>query len=230
MKRLYPLGVILAAAFAFSIAATSVSANPTILPTPTKEAPLEFTAEGGKVIFAGFECEKVKVLPKSAFTSSETAVDVHIEFEGNCKNKTTGNKCKTEGEENGKILILADLTLVDILPGGVLTLGLRLQILNNKLEPTALVITCGVGKIEIKGSAIGQVDGVKTLVKTKTAELLYHEKVGKQEFKTCDELKVVCEGQVFEILGKLTAEEAFKETPLIAEIKVTFAKEAEIHF
>lgn len=239
MKRLRLLGLTLIAILTVGAltAAATATANPTILPTPTTEAPVEFSAEGGKATLTGpggkIECEKFKILPKSAFTSSEKAKDVHIEFEGNCKNQL-GNKCKTEGELSGTILVLTDVTLVDILPAGVLALGALFELLNNKLEvPVSgkgIIITCGVGNIEVIGSVIGEIKGPKTLVKTKTGELVVGEKEGKQAIKTCDELKEICSGKTFELKAKFAAEEALKEVVEKATATITLAKEVEFHF
>jgi hypothetical protein len=227
---------------------TTASANPTILPTPTAEKPLNFesgsngktevilTQEGEKGVKHQISCEKIKSL-KSAFTTSETAKDVHLVFEGNCKlTSAPESKCKTEGIENGTILVLVDATLVDILPKEILTLGARFDILSPKLKPEAIVITCGVASLEVKGSFIAQIDGVKSLVKAKTAEVLVHETGGKQEFKECDLLEEVCLDQPgkthlkFELLSKLAAQEPFAEERLEATVPITFEKEAEIHF
>jgi hypothetical protein len=228
--------------------ATTAPANPTILPTPTAEKPLNFegasngttlatlTQVGEKGVKHQIKCEKVKTL-KSAFTTSETAKDVHLEFEGNCKlTSAPESKCKTEGTENGTLLVLVDATLVDILPGSVLTLGIRFDVLNLALKPEAIVLTCGVALVEVKGSVIGRIDGVTSLVKTKTAEVLVHEKEEKQEFKECDLLEEVCldlPGKThlkFELLAKFTAAEAFFEGREEATVPITFEKEAEVHY
>jgi hypothetical protein len=249
MKRLNLAGISLLVILALgAVMATTAPANPTILPTPTEKEPLNFegassgqttvtfTQEGEKGVKHQVKCEKVKTL-KSAFTTSETAKDVHLVFEGNCKlTSAPESKCKTEGTENGMILILVDATLVDILPGSVLTLGVRFDLLNLKLKPEAIVITCGVALVEKKGSFIGRIDGVTSLVKTKTAEVLAHEAGGKQEFKECDLLEEVCldlPGKThlkFELLAKFTAAEPFFEVRMEATVPITFEKEAEVHF
>jgi hypothetical protein len=246
MKRLSSLGLVVLAAFAVSavMAAAIASANPSILPTPTEKEPLNVTTEGGgaTTITSGtnkIECEKNKILEFS-FRQGEKAVDAHITLEGNCKNAATGNKCKTEGEENGRILILVDLTLVDILPGNVLTLGILVQVLNNKLEPAAIKITCGVGQVEVKGAFIGEAqtskgEKLKSLEKVRVLLFLSKEKESKQEFKECDELPAIClnekkEHLNFELLAKFSVEEAFKEGRYITHLTIVFAREVEIHF
>jgi hypothetical protein len=226
--------------------ALAESENPKISPAPTEKEPLNFegesksktettlTQEGEKGVKHQIRCEKVKILSKSAFTSSETAKDVHLLFEGNCKLTTAPeSKCKTEGTENGKMLLLVDLTLVDILPKEeALTLGVRMQVLNLKLESSAILITCGVANVEVKGAVIGEVTGVVSGEKTKTAELLFHEVGGgKQELRECTLLEKVCldlPGKThlkFELLAKFTAAEAFAEGRLATEDQVTFAQE-----
>jgi len=225
------------------IAATTASANPTILPEPTEKTPLNFTSTGGAGTLTQenkttkekheIKCEKVK--NKGAFTSAEKAKDVEIDFEG-CTELKTGSKCKSvePNDTNGTILVLADITLVDILPKSELTLGALLELLSNTLKVEPIKITCGVGNVQVEGSVIGLVEGIKKDTKTKTGTLQLREVAEKQEFKECDLLEAVClkEGKhiVFELQAKFNAEEAFAEGREKTTDTLTFEKEAEVHY
>lgn len=228
MKRLQLLGMLSVGLLAFAMSVTATApADLGVLPTPTEANPLNFTAEGGSGEFVTatgrLECETFAVEGSLISATSGTG---HIHFLG-CK-VIGGNKCKSGTDANGHVLYNGTGQMVDLLSGGVLTLGFALVL----TEP--VMITCGVGKIEKIGSVLGAIDGPKTLVKTKTGTFLFHESAGKQEFTECDLPESLCleagKHKKFELLAKFTSEEAFKPGILIGEGKGTLAKEVEVHF
>jgi hypothetical protein len=236
MRQVKLLGLALLALFALSAVASSVAAaNPTILPTPTEKEPLTFTSKtkagsvnqlvstSGKIL----TCEKGEA--KGEFTSADHG-KVIAKAEG-CKEDASKAKCKsgaTAGVVEGEGLI----ELVDVLPNSVLELGIWGEsfALGGEAKKEDLKLTCGVLSITVLGSAIGLVDGVKTLVKTKTALVLSHQTKGEAAIKTCMTLEELCNKGPFEGKVKFTAEGAEELVATEGEAEVVFAKEAEVHF
>jgi hypothetical protein len=73
---------------------------------------------------------------------------------------------------------------------------------------------------------------VKTLLKTKAAELLFHQTESVQEFTTCEFDTEFCEKEGKPVQLKLEANfgTGFEQSGLSMEDKMTFAKEVEFHF
>ena len=100
------------------------------------------------------------------------------------------------------------IELVDLKSSPSLELGLWLEPFANKGEAKKedLKITCGVISVLVLGSLLAKVDNVTSLVKTKTAVVLWHQTKDEQEVKTCELLKALCEKGPFELKAKFTAE------------------------
>jgi streptogrisin C len=206
--------------------ANEVRAGVGLLPTPTEASPTTFTSEGGKVVLeakAKSKIECAKVTNKGEFTSARLGV-ISIDFKECTSNKA---KCNTAGDESGVVLVpSADIHLVAFKKGEELALGAVIKLKEN------LKVTCGIVKVEAKGAAVSLIDGVKTLAKTKTAELLFHQKEGTQEFTACEIDTEFCESEGKPVQFKLEANfgTGFEQAGLSMEDKVTFTKEVEIHF
>lgn len=229
MQRLRILGIALVAIFALSaiVSATASAEFPEILPVPTPTAPLTFTSEtvgGSKPILEttkGVKIECAKATNKGEFTSQDLGTAT-IDFEG-CESK--GAKCKAEGDVNGTILLKTDIDLVDFKKGAELLLGL--EILPLEGGTNKLIITCGILKVEVKGSVIGRVH-VKSLEKTKHATVLFTQTKGEQDIKECELLKAFCAGVKFLLEANFGA--GFELAGELAEVLVLFPKEIEVHF
>jgi hypothetical protein len=234
MKQFRTLGIMLIVVFTVSLiaSATASAENPEILPVPTKEKSLKFTAVG---LDKEYSLETTKKLQfscktfaaKGEFTSQDSGT-VTVDFEG-CEAK--GTKCKAEGDVNGTILMFADINLVDLKKAGLAlkeSLGLEFLPLNANKE-NKLVTTCGILKTEIAGSVLGREDKIKELTKTKTGELLIDQKEGEQEFTECELLKTFCEKKVFKLESNLSG--VFELAGLLAlKIDLMFEKEFEVHY
>jgi hypothetical protein len=237
MKRLRIVGLALLAIFALgAIASSSAMANPELLPLPTEKEPLTFSAESKELSelqankgLNNIDCKTLKA------TGSFTSVDLGkgtLDF-GECTANAKAVKCWSLGDEKSKspdgteksVILVdnADLHLVDILPAGKLELGLAVILLSE------LHIECQGGLlILVSGTVIGVVEGVTTLVKTKTMKLNFAAKEGVQNVRECMTLETFCKGKKFELLanfggGPLPAAE-------IAKATVTLGKETEVHF
>jgi hypothetical protein len=201
MRRISLMGLALMAIFAFSAVGASVASaeetgNPEILPVPTAGTPLPIAITpntGSKPLLettagAKIECNEVK--GEGAFTSRRLGTAL-LNFTGECKVETT--KCKAEGDVNGTLLLKGDIHLVDVLEtfeGKTEQLRLALEVL-----PLAVpyVITCGLIKIEVKGSALGLVL-VNNLEKTKHVDVHFDQvSLGEQFEKECILDKEFCE-------------------------------------
>ena len=79
--------------------------------------------------------------------------EVDLHFSG-CKEGKLG--CITAGDGKEIILVLVDAHFVALLEGTKLVPGIALLVLNAKLENLPLLITCGVGPIEVKGAVYGK--------------------------------------------------------------------------
>jgi hypothetical protein len=196
-----------------------------ILPTPTEKEPLTFTSEGkvSKLVSKSGTIECEKLTNEGSFTSAMTGT-VTIDLTG-CKSKEV--KCNTEGDAAGVILAKYNSHLVAVASGEELNLAVALT-----LEKT-LIIKCGVLKVEVKGTVIGQIDGSVSEAKTKSNELLLHESGGKQAIKTCAIDEEFCEEETgtaitYELLANFGKE--FNEGVLSAEDKLSLAKEISFDF
>ena len=228
MRRNTLLGLALLVALAVGgvapvVASAEEGGSPIILPLPSEKEPLKFTYEGEawKLKSKGgtIECEKQKA--EGSFTSQRLG-SATMSLSGCTQSKIA---CKTEGGEKGVILIPVDVHVVTILLKGGTELGLALIL----LKP--VVITCGVLKIELKGTVLGEFANLSAETKTKTATLYLTELEEKtQEFSECDLTKEFCfEKEVhkkFSLLDNLG--EAFSEARETGEDQLTFSKEFEI--
>jgi hypothetical protein len=127
MRQVKLLGLALLALFALSAVASSVAAaNPTILPTPTAGEPLKFTSKtkAGSVMLlestSGKKLTCEKGIAEGEFTSADHGKATAI-AEG-CKEEATKAKC-TSGATAGVVEGEGLIELVDVLPAGVLQLG-----------------------------------------------------------------------------------------------------------
>jgi hypothetical protein len=233
MQRLRLLGIALMIILALTaLAATTASAEtPEILPAPTTTTPLLFTSSGGgaatliptkeeeKTIF---KCKKIR--SDGDFTSADSGT-ITIDLE-ECKANVTN--CSTSGDAAGVILMdKADINLVDYKVGAELLPGVVIEPLEG--GKSILKFKCGILGVEVKGSMLGKVSGVKNNVKTKTAKLEYKRTKGEQELTKCELLKAFCAGKEFKLEQSFGAA-GFELAGEEAEYNVTFAKEAEIHF
>jgi hypothetical protein len=233
MQRFRLLGIALLAIFAISAiaSATAAAENPEILPVPTAKLPLKFTSEGLDTKYVLETTKKLQILCKTVtnkgeFTSQDSGT-VKIDFEG-CESKEV--KCKAEGDMNGIILVFADINLVDLKKAGLaLKESLGIELLPLEKGENKLIITCGILKTEVRGSALGREDKIKELVKTKTGELLLNQKDGEEELTECEFLKAFCDKQVFRLESNLNG--AFElAAELALKVDLFFEKEFEVHY
>lgn len=237
MRRIRLLGLALTAIFALGVVGASSAmaeeaGNPQILPAPTAAEPLTFTVTGTNPFLetsakGEIKCEKVEgLLATSSFTSRRLGtVDLH--FGTNCLlNKTT--KCKAEGDVNGTILLKADIHLVDVLPvSGELRLGLEILPLEVPYK-----ITCGIGKVEVTGSAIGLATA-KTGVELEETEVKFEQSTaGMQTLTKCDLTKEFCEpgGVAKNFLLEAEAGKGKELAAEVATVKVHFDKKITLDF
>jgi hypothetical protein len=198
MRQIRQLGLALIVVAATGVVAASAAwaeetGNPEILPIPTAVSPLSFTVSsvaGSEPLLVSTAnlkllCEEVK--GEGSFTSRRLGTAL-LNFGKNCLE--AGVKCKAEADVTGTILMKADVHFVDVLPVvDELRLGL-------KVAPTTMpfVITCGVVKLEVRGSTIGLTLVGKSLEKTKHFEVHFTQSsLGEQTLKTCDLDKEICE-------------------------------------
>jgi hypothetical protein len=230
MKRFRLLGVALLAFMALGVAGASVASaeNPEILPLPTTAAPLKFTsisAKGSEPVLesaGGVTIKCKKLTNKGEFTSARLGL-VTLDFEGECESK--GAKCKAEGDASGTILLSkADIHLVAFKISTVLRLGVAVTV----PPATNLVITCGVIKTEVKGTAIGLASGITKDTKTKTVTAEFKQTKGAQEQKTCELDEAFCKGKTYNLESTLGG--SFEQSGEAVIDEITFEKEAEVHF
>jgi hypothetical protein len=232
MRHIRLLGLALTAIFALGVvgASSAIAENPEILPVPTPTTPLAFTIDpvatskptletsaGAKIV-----CNEAK--GSGEFTSARLGTGT-INLTGECN--FGGTKCKAEGDTNGTLLMKVDVHLVDVLPlANELRLGIVLQPL-----PQPFVLTCGLGKIELLGSAIGVVL-VKDLQKTKDGEVHFEGTKGMQSLTECDLDKAFCEtgGMKNKILLESEAGKGRELAAWLMLVIILTAKEVEIHF
>lgn len=234
MKRIRLMGLALLALFALGIlVASSASAElPEILPVPTVEKPAKFTSEAGEVelettVGTRVTCKKAK--NKGEFDTQDEGF-VLVDFEG-CKDE--GANCNSPGDAAGVILTFGNMEAVDILPGGVLRLGLWIE--PEEEEKIAdLTFTCGVVKVTMLGSVIGAVENAAggtllDLEKFKELKVLWKRTtLGEQEIKECMTLIVLCKKGPFELRATFGLGEEL--AALVADATVKFEKEYEVHF
>jgi hypothetical protein len=232
MQRLRLLGIALMATFALTAiaAATASAENPEILPVPSTTTPLLFTSSGvNATLVPTKEEEKTivkckKVRNEGDFTSADLGT-VTIDFE-ECKAGVAN--CSTTGDAAGVILLdKADMNLVDYKEGTTLLLGAVIEPLEGAVN--IFKFKCGVLGVEVRGSALGKVSGVESLVKTATAKLEYKRKKGEQELTKCELLKAFCAGKEFKLEQNFGAA-GFELAGEEAEANITFAKKVEVHF
>jgi hypothetical protein len=237
MKRISLMGLALIAIFALGgfASASALAENPEILPVPTEAVPLTFTSTGGEAILQSTKeankttCAKEKA--KGSFTTQDKG-SILIDFEG-CVAK--GASCTSPGEAKGIILALGFTTLVDVLPTATLDLGVLIEPKEEGSTTADLKYECaGVFTVELLGAVISVIDNAKGelfTANTKTKELKVLTKassLGEQEIKTCDLLKATCEGKTFGLTATFGKGEELAAK--IADLTLTFEKEAEVHF
>jgi hypothetical protein len=234
MKRIKLLGLALLALFALSAVASSVAAAemPEILPAPTEKEPLKFTSKtkaGTKPFLESTKllritCEKAD--NKGSFTTQDKGTGL-ILFDG-CKEETSGAKCSNTATA-GQIITEGEFQLVDILPTSTLALGLWLK---PESDPKGkdLEFKCGVLGDIVLGSLIGAIDKVTSGVGTKLWEVLWHQKLGEQEIKTCELLKALCSTGPFTLTSKLTAAGAEELSAEEAEAEIEFVNNVVVDF
>lgn len=196
-----------------------------ILPNPTEGEPLNFTSEGkvSKLVSKSGTIECENLTNEGKFTAARTGTAT-VDQTG-CKSKEV--KCNSEGDAAGVILAKYNSHLVAFVLGEELDLGVALTL------EKPLMIKCGVLKIEVKGTVIGQIDGSASEAKTKSNELLLHESGGKQAIKTCAIDEEFCKEEtgtaiVYELLANFGT--GFNEVVLSAEDKLSLAKEISFDF
>ena len=239
MRRFKLLNLALTAAFVLSAAMSSVvfAENPEILPVPTVKAPLKFTLSGGLSEFVIMANPKIltsceKTTGKGEFTSADLG-KVTIDISG-----CGGFICGTLGDKHSVLLLdNADIHLVDILVGGVLTPGVAIT------PPTELHFECSGGILFLsKGTIIGQVEKANGAIlasgeKVKELDVLFRLTGTRLPTTTeCDLLKVYCFETVkgvevhkhFELLTNFGEE--FQFTGWELSNLITFEKEAAIDF
>jgi hypothetical protein len=235
MKRIELLGLALLALLAVLAmgaitAAGAMAETPEILPLPTEGKPLTYTSETTTEPFlettAGGEKNKIKCAKaKSAgsFTSAN-AGKVTIEFSG-CKVGT--KNCTTKGDALGEVLLInAPARLVDVLPGGVLDLGLLVTINNLELE-------CGTLKEKVTGSMIGAIDNekgelLKSLEAFKNVIGLWKGTKGEQAITECMFPESVCSGKAFKLEAELGV--GLELAVLLFDASFKFTTSNEVHF
>ncbi len=194
--------------------------KPLILPVPTVETPLHFTATSGKTIL---ETSKEKIECKEGTFNGEFAtvregtatLDLHgCKSAGIVACKSLGNKAET-------ILTRANAALVD-LEKSKLTLGVE-------VAPNEIHIVCGTVLVLVRGAAIGEVSGVESGKSTKTATLLFKQEKGKQAIRECRLTKTLCEGKKINLEANVSGK-GFEEAGEETEVKLTLAKEATFDF
>jgi len=235
MQRFKLIGLSLLAVLLFSAVATATAsaALPEILPVPTEATPLTFTTtgEGNAVLLttAGKEIVCKKSKSEGKFTSADKG-ETTIKF-NECTTEKGAVKCKNaEAEEILLSKYVIHLVTLKLKPG-LTVLGLGLLVL---IPSTLLAFTCGVLKILVLGAVIGEFLGINTLEKIKTTETrklaFLEEKSGLQLYRTCEELKAVCEGKEFLLKSTFTTLEHEELASQLTTQVVSLGKEAEVHF
>jgi hypothetical protein len=210
-------------ALATVCASTAAAESPEILPNPTEKEPLTFTGEGGagKLETTGgllINCANVTIT--GSFTSVRLGT-INIHF-GGCKESKTKAACNSKGDAKETILFTIGWHLVDRKSLLTLLLAGVGSLLAN------LVLECSLLKDEVKGAAMGNISGVTSGVKTKTAKLEYKETKGEQELTTCELDKAFCEKGPYKLEANLGNgfELAAEETT----VNLVFGKEVSFDF
>jgi hypothetical protein len=195
--------------------------DPLILPAPTVEAPVEFTATIGKVIL---EANKGKIECKEGTSSgsfwSSREATMGVTLKG-CKDTTLSLGCKTRTHAAETMVLKGSAVLVD-LEKTKLTLGLE-------MAPEEMVLECATVLVLLKGAMIGEVSGVENGKNTKTATVIDKQEKGKQAIKECHLTKATCEGKKFQLEAAFSGG-AFEEAGAELEAKVTLSKEVSFDF
>jgi hypothetical protein len=224
MRQIKLLGVALIAIFALTATAATTAAlaeQPEILST----LPAKFTGKGG---VGKLELTKGKKIECKTNTNSGEFTSVNlgiitIDFH-ECHAEETSVECHSLGDKEGLILVGGDLHIVD-LGGTSLPLGLVVILLSE------LHVECAGGilfLIKTDNGVIGEVTGIKSGEKTKTAKVKFESTGGTQKIKTCTQEKTFCEGKEFLLLGNVG--KGFELGGEATESEVTFEKEAIVDF
>lgn len=211
------------AVVAGTVTCSAFAENPEILPNPTTKEPLTFTGEGAALKWETVGGPTYKCV-KTDFNGAFSAARIgQITISGvGCKESKTGAACNTKGDSKEVILLTGAAHVVTLKAGTSLGLGIVLTL------PEAIPYKCSLVTEEVKGAVIGQITGVVSGVKTKTATLSYKETKGMQEFTKCQEDVAFCEGKTFRLEAKIG--EDFEVLGWELEAKLTFDKEAAVDF
>lgn len=234
MRRIRLLGFALLAVFVLGVvvaataAALEGSVAPGLLLLPKEAEGLTVTGKGKQATIrtaaASFTCESSETLTAEAATGTHIElikIDMHLK---GCKSGKLA--CNTEGDAKEVILILLAQHFVDW-KGTALDAGFELVVLNAKHEEAPISIKCGVGIVELKGSAGAdlQVASLTADITSATAKLpiggpLFCDPEGANT-KLCKE---ILETKPFEanFSGK------FEKAEAIAESSLEFSKMVEV--
>jgi hypothetical protein len=213
MKRVRLLGLALLAVFALGViaAATASATEAGILPLEKtfKAAPI-LKGTGGASTFtvlpsgSVIPCEKVKV-EATLGAAGETHINLGVgtlDVEG-CKIIKGESKiaCNSPGDAAEVVLLKVDIHLLNVLKEKELEPGIGIKLLEN------LKLTCGLLKIEIKGTAIGLVLDPEGLLVKDTEKIELHFFTGGEK---CDpepaaDFKLCLAWQLDTLLGKIGA-------------------------
>lgn len=192
-----------------------------ISPAPTSSAPLEFTATSGKAIFETTGSSKIECKEGTDSGKFEAVREGEATFTMHGCKTILGIGCKTSGQTAETMSMVAEVEFVD-LEKTSLTLGVEIELTEPKVE-------CGTTSVVIEGTAIGEVAGVESGGKTKTATIVFKQASGKQAIQECHLPKTFCENGPF-ILDTTINGESYSESGVEMEEKLTFAKETTLDF
>jgi hypothetical protein len=224
MRQLKLLGVALTVIFALTAVAVTTAAfaeQPEILST----LPAKFTGSGGtgKLEFTKGKKIECKTLTGSGeFTSVNLGIGT-IDFH-ECIGESTSVECHSLGDKEGLILFGGDIHIVD-LGGTSLPLGIVVILLSE------LHVECTGGilfLVKSDNGLIGEVTGITSGVKAKTAKVKFESTAGTQKIKTCTQEKTFCEGKEFLLLGNVG--KGFELVGVTGEGQITFEKEGIVDF
>jgi len=219
MKQLRQMGLALIAVLALGavVAATASAAEAGLLYLPGEEGAMVFTGTGGVgTLTAGantITCEKTTAKATSTQTKEHvTSGTVNVTF-NLCKEKKGESKlaCNTEGAAKEEIVTSGTFTLFNALDRAtkkVLEPGIGVTL------SKTLVIKCGVGIVEVKGTTLGLITEVSLTADNTTANLHFL-----NEGELCDTGDKFCEANNDALLANFsgTFELATEQT----DVKVT---------
>jgi hypothetical protein len=196
--------------------------KPLITPTPTESAPLEFTSTSGKTLLETtggkrLECKEGSTTGKfNAVREGATTFTLH-----GCKYPALGLGCNTSGQASETISTTGVIELVD-LEKTKPTLAMEIEL----GEPE---VKCAGVPVVVEGTMIGEVSGVESGKKTKTATAIFKQEKGKQAIQECHLTATFCKEKVFMLEASVSGG-TDEETGLEVEEKITFGKEVAFEF